>query len=133
MNPSSLTQSKYYQPFELVLFHVIAIRIKYLKCFYYPHLLNNYLINYLIFSGLTLPHSNLLSPASIDHNPFPRTISFESSCLGGKDLSPLFLKELRVKTLVNRSLVTLLSNKSKQRAKHPSPVHCLAQAREYNT
>jgi len=53
LNPSPLTQPKYSQPLELVLFHVIPIRIKYLKCFYYPQLLNNYLINYLIFSGLT--------------------------------------------------------------------------------
>jgi len=45
---------KYFQSLELVLFHVITIHIKYFNCFYYPHLLNNYLINYLIFLGLTL-------------------------------------------------------------------------------
>ena len=45
--------TKYSQPFELVLFHVITNRIKCLKCSYYPYVLNNYLINYLNFSGLT--------------------------------------------------------------------------------
>ena len=44
---------KYSQPFKLVLFHIIIIRIKFLKGSYYPHLLNNYLFNYLNFSGLT--------------------------------------------------------------------------------
>jgi len=41
------------QPLELVLFHIITFRIYYLKGSHYPHLLNNYLINYLIFLGLT--------------------------------------------------------------------------------
>ena len=41
--------NKYFQPFELVLFHVINICIKCHKGSYYPHSLNNYLI----FSGLT--------------------------------------------------------------------------------
>jgi len=41
------------QPLELVLFHIIAICIKSLKGSYNPHLLNNYLINYLNFLGLT--------------------------------------------------------------------------------
>jgi len=45
---------KYFQPLELVPFHMIAIRIKCLKGSYYPHLLNNYLINYSNFSGLTV-------------------------------------------------------------------------------
>ena len=53
LEPKSSHTIKYSQPFELVLFHVIALRIKCLKDFYYPHLLNNYLINYLIFLGLT--------------------------------------------------------------------------------
>ena len=58
LNPSPLTQSKYSQPLELVLFYVIVFCIKCLKGFYYPHLLNNYLINYLIFSGLTARKKN---------------------------------------------------------------------------
>ena len=54
LKPKSSHTFKYSQPLELVLFHVIEIRIKSLKGFYYPHLLNNYLINYLNFLGLTL-------------------------------------------------------------------------------
>jgi len=38
---------KYSQPFELVLFHVTIININCHKGFYYPHVLNNYLFNYL--------------------------------------------------------------------------------------
>ena len=53
LEPKSSQTIKYSQPLELVLFHVMALCIKCLKGFYYPHLLNNYLINYLIFSGLT--------------------------------------------------------------------------------
>ena len=53
LEPKSSHTIKVSQPLELVLFHIIPIRIKYLKCFYNPQLLNNYLINYLIFSGLT--------------------------------------------------------------------------------
>jgi len=53
LEPKSSHTIKYSQPFELVLFHIIAPCIKFFKCFYYPQLLNNYLINYLIFSGLT--------------------------------------------------------------------------------
>jgi len=49
---------QYSQPLKLVLFHVIAIRIKCIKDSYYPHILNNYLINYLNFSGLTFGRSN---------------------------------------------------------------------------
>jgi len=56
LKPKSSHTIKYSQPFELVLFHIIAFRIKCLKGSYYPHLLNNYLINYLIFSGLTQGH-----------------------------------------------------------------------------
>jgi len=55
LEPKSSHTIKYSQPIELVLFHIIAICIKYFKRSYYPHLLNNYLINYLIFSGLTFP------------------------------------------------------------------------------
>jgi len=53
LEPKSSHTFKYSQPLELVIFHIIAIRIKSLKGSYYPHLLNNYLINYLNFSGLT--------------------------------------------------------------------------------
>ena len=49
-------ESKSSQPFKLVFFHIIVIRIKCLKGFYYPHLLNNYLIN---FSVLTLIMKNI--------------------------------------------------------------------------
>jgi len=55
LEPKSAHTSKYSQPFELVLFHVIVPCIKCLKGFYYPHLLNNYLINYLIFLGSYTP------------------------------------------------------------------------------
>jgi len=46
---------KYSQSLEIVLFHIIALYIKCLKGFFYPHLLNNYLINYFNFSGPTFP------------------------------------------------------------------------------
>jgi len=59
---------KYSQPFELVLFHIIALRIKCLKGSYYPHLLNNYLINYLNLSGLTL---NVHSFATTNNKHIP--------------------------------------------------------------
>jgi len=52
-NLSPLNMTKYSQPLELVLFLVINYNIKYNKSFHYPHLLNNYLFIYLIFSGLT--------------------------------------------------------------------------------
>jgi len=58
--------NKYSQPFEQVLFHVIAIHIKCLKSSYYPHLLNNYLINYLNFSGLT--HTRMLNELEDEHH-----------------------------------------------------------------
>jgi len=59
LNPSPLTQLKYSQPLELILFHVIQTRIKYHKCSSYPHLLINYLFNYLIFTGhTTIVHLN---------------------------------------------------------------------------
>jgi len=54
LQPKSFHTIKYSQPFELVLFHVITIHIKCHKDSYYPHLLNNYLFNYLNFSDLTL-------------------------------------------------------------------------------
>jgi len=55
LEPKSPHISKYSQPLQLVLFNVIALRIKCLKGFYYPHLLNSYLINFLNFSSLTFP------------------------------------------------------------------------------
>ena len=51
LEPKSSHTIKYSQPFELILFHVIELFIKYFKRSSYPHLLNNYLINYLIFLG----------------------------------------------------------------------------------
>jgi len=54
LEPKSFHTIKYSQPLELVLFHVISLCIKCLKGFHYPHLFNNYLINYLIFPGLTM-------------------------------------------------------------------------------
>jgi len=53
LEPKPFHTIKYSQPFEIVLFHVIALCIKCLKDSYYPHLLNNFLINYLNFLGLT--------------------------------------------------------------------------------
>ena len=53
LEPKSSHTNKYSPPLKLVLFHIIAPCIKWFKCFYYPPLLNNYLINYLISSGLT--------------------------------------------------------------------------------
>ena len=53
LEPKSSHTIKYSQPLELVLLHVIALHIKCLKSSYHTHLLNNYLTNYLIFSGLT--------------------------------------------------------------------------------
>jgi len=50
-SPSPVNPTKYAQPLELILFYVIAFRIYCLKDFHYPHLLNNYLIIYLIFLG----------------------------------------------------------------------------------
>jgi len=46
-------------------------------------------------------------------------------------LSPLFLKKLWVKTLMHRTLGILATSRNK--VKHLSPLHCLTQAREYNT
>jgi len=54
IEPKSSHTFKYSQPLELVLFHIIVIGIKFLKGSYYPYLLNNYLINYINFSVLTL-------------------------------------------------------------------------------
>ena len=51
LEPKSYHTTKYSQPLKLVLFHVITFCIYYLKGSLYLHLLNNYLINYLIFSG----------------------------------------------------------------------------------
>ena len=66
LKPKSFHTLKYPQPLELVLFHVIALRIKCLKGSYYPHLLNNYLINYLNFSGLTRKmHTSRIKPLTI--------------------------------------------------------------------
>ena len=77
MNLGPFIESKYFQPLKQVRFHVIIIRIKYLKGSYYPHLLNNYLFIYLNFSGLT---TSLLSSAcgciAIDSNNVP--INFDS-------------------------------------------------------
>jgi len=47
-------------------------------------------------------------------------------------LSPLFLKELWVKTSMHRTPDTILVT-SRNKAKHLSSPHCFAQAREYNT
>ena len=49
LEPKSSHIIKYSQPFELILFHVIVLRIKCLKGSYYLHLINNYLN----FLGLT--------------------------------------------------------------------------------
>jgi len=54
LKPKSFHITKYSQPFKLVLFHIIHVNIKWHKVSHYPHLLNNYLLNYLNFSGLTL-------------------------------------------------------------------------------
>ena len=43
LEPNSLHTIKYSQPFELVLFHVLHVRIKCHKGSYYPHLLIIYL------------------------------------------------------------------------------------------
>ena len=53
LKPKSSHITKYSQPFELVLFHIINFSIKCHKGFHYPYLLNNYLFNYLNFSGFT--------------------------------------------------------------------------------
>ena len=49
LEPKFSHTTKYSQPFELIIFHV---SIKCHKGSHYPHLLNNYLLNYLNFSGL---------------------------------------------------------------------------------
>jgi len=54
LEPKSSHTTKYFQSFELVLFHVIHVSIKCHKSSHYPHLLNNYLLNYLNFLGLTV-------------------------------------------------------------------------------
>jgi len=51
LKPKSSHTIKYSHPLELALLHVIVIFIKSYKRSSYPHLLNNYLINYLIFLG----------------------------------------------------------------------------------
>ena len=56
LEPKSSHTINYFQPFKLVLFHVIPINIKSHQGFYYRYLLNNYLFNYLNFLGLTLLH-----------------------------------------------------------------------------
>jgi len=53
LKPKSSHMTKYSQPLELVLFHIIKACIKCHKGSQYPHLLHNYLFNYLNFSGLT--------------------------------------------------------------------------------
>jgi len=62
LNPSPLNITKYSQPLKLVFFHIIKVNIKCHKGSHYLYLLNNYLFNYLNFSGLTTviqtqPHS----------------------------------------------------------------------------
>jgi len=71
LEPKPSHTIKYPQPLELVLFHVIAIHIKCLKGSYYPHLLNNYLINYLNFSGFTRITSNPRTSAHQHMQPWP--------------------------------------------------------------
>jgi len=58
LKPKSFHTIKYSQPLELVLFHITTINIKSHKGFYYPHLLNNYLFNYLNFLSLTVSMYN---------------------------------------------------------------------------
>jgi len=72
LKPKSSHIIKYSQPFELVLFHIIAFRIKCLKGSYYSHLLNNYLINYLFFSGLT---NTIVPPIPIITGPPPTNVT----------------------------------------------------------
>ena len=55
LKPKSSHMTKYSQPLELVLFHIIKASIKCHTGSHYPHLLNNYLFNYLNLSGLTIP------------------------------------------------------------------------------
>ena len=56
---------------------------------------------------------------------FPRILSFESSCPHDKKLSPLVLKDLRVKTSVNHTQSTILSNELELRwIIFPSPLLC---------
>jgi len=45
LEPKSSHNTKYSQPFKLVLFHVIHVRIKCQKGSHYAHLLINYLFN----------------------------------------------------------------------------------------
>jgi len=72
LDSSPFTQLKYYQPLELVLFHFIIIRIKCLKGSYYPHLLNNYLINYLNLLGLTAKKKIRPLPIGYPLKKYPR-------------------------------------------------------------
>ena len=51
LKPKSVPINNYFQPLELVFFHITNICIKFHKGSYYLHSLNNYLI----FSGLTHP------------------------------------------------------------------------------
>ena len=53
LEPKSFHIIKYSKSLELVLFNIIVLCIKFLKDSYDPHLINNYLINYLNFSSLT--------------------------------------------------------------------------------
>ena len=53
LEPKSSHMTKYFQLLELVLLNIIKANIKCNKGSHYPHLLNNYLFNYLNFSGLT--------------------------------------------------------------------------------
>jgi len=53
LEPKSYHTIKYSQPLELVLLHIIHVRINCHKGFHHPNLLNNYLFNYLNLVGLT--------------------------------------------------------------------------------
>ena len=51
---------KYFQPFELVPFHITSINIKCHKGSHYPYLFINYLFNQLNFTGLTMSSTNTI-------------------------------------------------------------------------
>ena len=69
LEPKSSHTIKYSQPFELVLFHITTINIKFHKGFYYPHLLHNYLFNYLNFLGLTYNTTGPTVCVEVHHMP----------------------------------------------------------------
>jgi len=94
--PKSSHTIKYSQPLELVLFHVMTVSTNCHKGFHHPHLLNNYLFNYLNSSGLTSPtHKTFLT--NLNNMSTPPFVSEALSNRKGKQAMNVEMEALNKK------------------------------------